>query len=116
MILVNYSGKPSRNEVAVPATLETQGEIEVICETTNLAPNRNAKLVFRTWGDAQPPYQIRVRAPSGKVIVERVIRQLPTVDPQSAPPVSFSVQKGEYEISVTQLRGGAEGLATLTIT
>ncbi len=99
----------------MPATLETQGDIEIICETTDLAPNKNAKLVFRTWGAAQPPYQIVVRAPSGKVIVKRVIRQLPTGDPQSAPPVSFSVQKGEYEISVSQLKGGVEGHATLVI-
>ena len=99
----------------MPATLETQGDIEVICETTHLAPNKNAKLVFRTWGEAQPPYQIRVRAPSGKVILERVIRQLPTGDPQSAAPISFMVQKGTYEISVAQLRGNAEGVATLVV-
>jgi len=100
----------------VPATLETQGDIEIICETADLGPNKNAKLVFRTWGEAQPPYQIKVRSPTGNVIVERVIRQLPTGDPQSAPPVSFTVQKGTYEVFVGQLRGGAEGRATLVVT
>ena len=99
----------------MPATLETQGDIEVICETTDLSPNKNAKVVFRTWGEAQPPYQIKVRAPSGNVILERVIRQLPTGAPQSAPPVSFMVQKGTYEITVEQLRGKAEGHATLVV-
>ncbi|MBW2453196.1 MAG: hypothetical protein JRI68_01735 [Deltaproteobacteria bacterium] len=99
----------------MPATLETQGDIEVICETTDLAPNKNAKVVFRTWGEAQPPYQITVRSPTGNIILKRVIRVLPTGDPQSSPPVSFTVQKGTYEISVGQLRGGAEGHGTLVI-
>ena len=43
------------------------------------------------------------------------MRELPTGDPQSPPPVTFSVQKGVYEIVVAQLNGGAEGRATITV-
>jgi hypothetical protein len=100
----------------VPASIEVTGEIEIVCEApANLGPNKMAKLVFRVYEDTVPPFQIRVRAPSGNLIVERVIRQLPTGEPQSPPPVSFSVQKGDYDIHIQELRGTKEGHATLTV-
>lgn len=97
------------------ATLETSGDIEVICDTEDVAPNQIARLVFRTHDDTAPPYQIEIRSPSGNVILKRVMRVLPTGHPQSAPPVQFSVVKGEYEIVISQLKGGAEGRATLSV-
>ena len=100
----------------MPATLETHGDIEVKCDTDHLAPNRMAKLVFRAYDDTTPPFQIIVRSPSGKVILKRVIRVLPTGDPQSPPPVAFSVVEGDYVISITELKGTAEGHATLSVT
>lgn len=95
--------------------LETHGDIEIICITDDLAPNKMAQLVFRAFGDAMPPFEIMVKSPSGNIIVKRVIRELPTGEPQSPPPIAFTVQTGDYEISVNQLRGSAEGQATLTI-
>jgi hypothetical protein len=74
-----------------------------------------ARLVFRTLDEAEPPFQIIVRSPTGNVIVKRVIRVLPTGQPQSPPPVTFSVQKGEYQIAISQLNGKAEGHATLNV-
>lgn len=98
------------------ASIESHGDIEIACENLGeLAPNKIARLIFRAYADAFPPFQIRVRSPSGNLIVERVIRELPTGEPQSPPPISFSVQKGDYQIRVAQLRGKAEGHATLTI-
>jgi hypothetical protein len=99
----------------VPATLETSGDIEVRCDTEDLAPNKMARLVFRAHEDAQPPFQVEIRAPSGNTIVKRVLRVLPTGAPQSAPPIIFSVVKGDYEITITALKGTAEGRATLHV-
>ncbi|MEZ4445789.1 MAG: hypothetical protein R3B72_42325 [Polyangiaceae bacterium] len=100
----------------MPGTIDTHGEIEIICQAAgDLGPHKTAKLVFRAWDDA-PPYEIKVWSPSNNLIVERVIRVLPTGEPQSPPPVSFSVQRGTYEIHVQQINGGAQGRATLKIT
>lgn len=99
----------------MPASLETTGDIEVICDTEDLAPNKMARLVFRAHDDAQPPFQIEIRSPSGNTILKRVVRVLPTGHPQSAPPIAFSVVKGDYDIVITALRGSAEGRATLHI-
>ncbi|MEQ9325439.1 MAG: hypothetical protein RIF41_40105 [Polyangiaceae bacterium] len=101
----------------MPGSIDTHGDIEIICQTAaELAPNKIAKIVFRAWEDATPPFEIKVWSPSGNVIVERVIRELPTGQPQSPPPISFSVQRGNYEIVVHQIKGSAEGKATLTVT
>lgn len=98
------------------ATIESHGDIEIICQSLNeLAANKTARLVFRTYADASPPWQVRVRSPSGHTILERVMRELPTGDPQSPPPIAFTVQKGTYEIIVAQLKGSAEGRATIKV-
>ena len=101
----------------MPATIECSGEIEILCEgLAELGPNKMAKVVFRTYEDASPPFQIRVRSPSGNTILERVIRVLPTGEPQSPAPVAFSVQQGDYDVHITELRGRAEGHAILSVT
>ncbi len=98
----------------MPATIETHGEIEIRCDVSDLRPGRQAKLVFRTYHD-DPPYQIRVYAPSGSLILERVVRELPTGEPQSAPPVSFGVHEGTYKITLSHLGGKTHGEAVLTV-
>jgi hypothetical protein len=97
------------------ARIESHGDIEIVCQTAELAPNKMAHLVFRLFGDAHPPFEIQIKSPSGKVILRRVMRELPTGEPQSPPPISFSVQRGEYHIQVSQLKGSAEGHATLVV-
>lgn len=100
----------------MPATIEIHGDIEIICQSlSDLAPNRIARIVFRTYADATPPWQIRVKSPSGKMILERVMRELPTGDPQSPPPVTFTVHKGEYEVTIAQLKGSTMGAATIKV-
>jgi hypothetical protein len=100
----------------MPATIEIHGDIEIICQALGeLAPNKMARLVFRTYADAVPPWQVRVKSPSGNMILERVMRELPSGDPQSPPPVIFSVQRGTYEVTVKQLKGQAEGTATIAV-
>lgn len=75
-----------------------------------------ARVVFRSWDDVSPPFTVKVKDPTGKTVLERVIRELPTGRPQSAPPLTFSVAiVGAYKISIKELYGGKEGEATLTV-
>ena len=97
------------------ATIESTGAIEIRCNTSGLVANRNAELTFNTWGDPTPPYKLRVTSPTGATIVDRVIRSLPTGEPQAEPPVTFSVLSGEYKIVIQELRGKAQGTATLRV-
>lgn len=74
------------------------------------------RLVFRSDDDAAPPFTVKIKAPSGKIIVERVLRELPTGKPQSAPPISFTASSpGDYKIEVTQLYGKQRGDAVLHV-
>lgn len=105
---------PSNSEVA--ASLTSFGDIESICQTDDLAAGKTARLVFRTWDDASPPFTVKVKDPDGKTILDRVIRELPTGKPQSAPPLTFSVmQVGAYQITIRELYGKKEGEATLAV-
>ena len=96
--------------------MDSSGDIEIICDNIDkLSPHERARLVFRTWESCSPPYQLKVTSPSGAVIIDRVLRVLPTGEPQSPPPVMFSVQVGVYHMKVTQLRGTAAGEAKLVV-
>jgi hypothetical protein len=100
----------------VAARIQSSGDIEIICQTDDLSAGKTARLVFRAWDDTKPPFTVKVLDPSGKSILERVLRELPTGKPQSAPPVTFSVSiVGVYEISIKELYGKLEGEATLTV-
>jgi len=100
----------------VPATIESTGDIESICQDDALAPGTTAQIVFKAWEDAPPPFTVKVRDPGGKLVLDRVIRELPTGKPQSPPPVQFPVdQSGAYRIRIKQLYGKVEGQATLTV-
>jgi len=102
----------------VSATIQSKGEIESIIQSGDaLSAGHTARLVFRTWDDASPPFTVKVRDPTGKTVLDRVIRELPTGEPQSAPPITFSVAVvGQYDISIRELYGKMEGLASLTVT
>ncbi|MBI4706082.1 MAG: hypothetical protein HY744_33730 [Deltaproteobacteria bacterium] len=97
------------------ASLETHGDIEVVCDTTALAPGKMARLVFRPVVEVEPPFQVKILAPSGRAILDRVIRALPTGEPQSPPPIAFAVNEGEYKIAIAQLHGSARGEASLRV-
>ncbi|HZO12442.1 MAG TPA: hypothetical protein VFB62_04265 [Polyangiaceae bacterium] len=99
------------------ATIQSSGDIESICQSADVSAGSTAKIVFRTWDDASPPFTVKVKGPDGKTILDRVIRDLPTGKFQSAPPVSFSVESaGQYRIEIKELYGSKLGEATLTIT
>ena len=97
------------------ARMDSHGDIETVCTTDELGPNKMAKLIFRAWEDALPPFQVRVYAPNGKLLLERVLRVLPTGLPQSPPPVAFTVRCGEYNIMIREMNGKAEGTAVLVV-
>jgi hypothetical protein len=100
----------------VARTIESVGDIETICKTDPAKAGEEIKLVFRAEEDADPPFVLKIKAPSGKVIVERVIRDLPTGRPQSAPPVAFTAMMGgEYKIEIKQLQGKQKGEAVLRV-
>ena len=97
-------------------TIESVGDIETICKTEPAKAGEEIRLVFRTADDPDPPFNLKVKSPSGKVILERVIRDLPTGQPQSAPPVSFTASSpGEYRVEIKQLYGKQKGDALLRI-
>jgi hypothetical protein len=98
------------------ATIESTGAIDIRCNTHGLVASKKAQLTFHAWDDASPPVQLTVVAPSGQVILDRLLRCLPTGDPQAPPPITFSVLRGEYKITITELHGGkAQGKATLRV-
>ncbi|AUX27694.1 hypothetical protein SOCEGT47_082920 [Sorangium cellulosum] len=107
---------PSRDGRRVSDTIENEGDIETISQTTPVSVGDTVRLVFRAYDEATPPFNIKIRSPSGKVIIERVLRDLPTGKPQSASPVEFSASAaGEYKIEIKQLYGKQKGTAVLRV-
>jgi hypothetical protein len=100
----------------VARTVDNTGDIETICQTDPVRAGDTVKLVFRSDDDAAPPFTVRIKSPQGKVIVERVLRELPTGKPQSAPPISFTVSAaGDYKIEIVQLYGKQRGDAVMHV-
>ena len=82
----------------------------------NLTIGDKVALVFHAIDDPQPPIEVVIQSPAGNKILERVLRELPTGLPQSAPPVEFvPSSKGLYQIEVKELRGKQRGTATLRV-
>lgn len=101
----------------VARTLESTGDIETISQTDPVTAGDTVKLVFRAEDDAEPPFTVKIKSPSGKVILERVLRELPTGRPQSAPALQLTVSApGDYKVEVTQLYGKQRGDAILRVT
>jgi hypothetical protein len=107
---------PSQGRAAVARTIESSGDIETICKTDPAKAGEEIKLVFRAEEDAEPPFTLKIKSPAGKVIVERVIRDLPTGRPQSALPVTFTASSGgDYKIEIKQIQGKQRGEALLRV-
>jgi len=96
--------------------VESTGTIETMCQATGIRVGDTIKLVFRALDDSEPPYTVKIISPEGKVVVERVLRELPTGKPQSAPPLSFTAPaEGDYTVEIWQLYGKSRGQATLRV-
>jgi hypothetical protein len=100
--------------------VDSHGEIETMLHGDQahgaIGVGDRVLLVFRAIDDPDPPIAVIIHSPNGQKIVDRVIRELPTGLPQSAPPVEFIPSvKGTYKIEVKELRGKQRGTATLRI-
>jgi hypothetical protein len=98
------------------SAIDSSGNIETICRASTFKVGDQISLVFRVLDDSEPPYTVRIKAPDGEIIVERVLRDVPTGRPQSAPPVSFVAGvEGEYKVEIWQLYGKSRGQALMTV-
>jgi len=96
--------------------VENSGDIETYSEADPVQAGDTVRLIFRADDEAVPPFTIRIRSPSGKIILERVLRDLPTGQPQSSPPVQFTASAaGDYKIEIWQLYGKQRGDAVLHV-
>lgn len=108
--------------------VENHGSIEAFCQTAESNTTRRSMFfdeihvgdrVSLCFGgdDTKPPYSLKIRAPGGSVVIERMIRELPTGRPQSEPPIEFVVSsRGAYLIEIKEVRGTNWGKATLNVT
>ena len=93
------------------------GDIETVSKTDPAKAGENVLLVFRAEEDIDPPFVLKIKSPSGEVIIDRVLRELPTGKPQSAPALTFTVSApGDYKIEIKQLNGKQRGDAVLRVT
>ena len=100
----------------MPRTVENSGDIETICAQDPVRAGDTVNLVFRADDDATPPFNMRIKSPTGKTILERVLRELPTGKPQSAAAVQFTASAaGEYKIEIWQLYGKMRGDTILRV-
>ena len=97
-------------------TVDNTGDIETYSKADPVNAGDLVSLIFRADDEINPPFNIRIKSPSGTVILERVLRELPTGKPQSAGPVTFTASApGEYKIEVWQLYGKQRGDAILRV-
>lgn len=98
--------------------IESTGDIETMVqgEGASLAVGDRVQIVFHAIDDPSPPIEVVIQSPAGQKIVKRVLQELPTGLPQSAPPVEFvPAAKGLYQIEVRELLGKQRGTATLQV-
>lgn len=109
--------------------LETSGSIETFAQRAEGAVSRGSAysfdeisvgdrvaLCFAAGDDAEAPYSLRVRGPNGAVILDRILRELPTGLPQSEPPVLFVVSSsGAYQVEIQSKGQRSWGKATMRV-
>jgi hypothetical protein len=72
--------------------------------------------MFTPMHGATAPYTLRIFSPTGANIVDTIVRDLPTTEPQSAPAFEFVVSVGgRYRIEIREMRGRQRGEGTLSV-
>lgn len=103
----------------MPHLIDSSGEIEIISLSSRIsafAIGDRVQLIFKPIDAPNPPYQLKVTSPSGKTIVDAIVRSLPTGEPQSAPPFEFvPTATGVYRVRIAEMRGRAYGEGKLQI-
>lgn len=108
--------------------IESKGPIEAFCQVVDAPMTRHSLhsfdvisagdrvAIFFVADDGTPPYSLKVRAPSGTVVIDRMLRELPTGRPQSEPPIEFVVSSaGTYTVDVKEMKGNQWGKATIRV-
>ncbi len=108
--------------------LECTGPIEAFCQRADMPSSRRSLhsmdeievgdrvLLCFVGDDGKPPYSLKIRSPSGALMVDKIVRELPTGRPQSEPPVELLLlARGEYVIEIREVRGQSWGRAVLRI-
>lgn len=109
--------------------IESSGDIEIFCYPGGGGSSRASasyfesvtvgdrmSLVFNPGDHTTPPYGLKIFSPTGKNILDNVLRELPTGQPQSPPPVEFVVSSpGVYRIEIKEIRGRQSGEARLRV-
>jgi len=109
--------------------VETTGSIETFCHRADAPASRRSSysfddltvgdrvsLCFNAGEDTRAPYGLKVRSPNGALVLERLLRELPTGMPQSEAPVEFTIMaRGRYSVEIRELSGKAWGQATIRI-
>ena len=112
----------------MPGPINSSGDIIIACHTSAdeasrgsamfeaVTPGDMVHLVFNPDEGTSPPYQLKITAPSGAVILTQTVRDLPVVAPQSPPPIPFVVSAtGKYQIEIKTANGRHIGQATLLV-
>ncbi|MFO0760663.1 MAG: hypothetical protein U0359_29565 [Byssovorax sp.] len=110
----------------MPGPIESSGDIQVFCHTDAisasrgnaffgaLTPGDTVYLVFNPDDGTSPPYRLKITSPTGAVLLDQTVRDLPTREPQSPPPISFVLSTtGSYKIEIKEAGGRQSGVATL---
>ncbi len=109
-------------------TVDSNGPIETFCQRAEGPVSRGSAYSFDqilvgdrvalcfAAEDTKSPYSLRVKAPNGALVIERLLRELPTGLPQSEPPVTFVVSSaGNYQVEIRELTGKSWGQATIRV-
>lgn len=113
----------------MPGPIDCSGPIEAFCLQVDAPSSRRSVHSFDaiSAGDrvalcfvadgSSPPYSLRVRSPAGALVIDRLLRELPTGQPQSEPPIEMVVSTpGVYQIELKEVRGTQYCKATLHVT
>jgi hypothetical protein len=112
----------------MPAQIESYGEIEIVCFPSgassrsyvprfdNVGPGDRLAMIFAANEDALPPFALKIVSPSGATILDSIVRDLPTITPQSPPPIELVISAvGEYHIEIKSAQGRKRGEAKVRI-
>jgi hypothetical protein len=96
--------------------IDNFGDIETLASPDPVRAGEQVSLIFRSGAEPSPPFQLRIRSPSGKLIVETVMRELPTDVAQSGKPITFvASMQGDYKVEIKQLAGKQRGEAIIHV-
>lgn len=100
----------------IAEVVANDGDIDVLCPK-NLTPSSDpVHLAFQACDPLDPPFSVRIKAPSGKVIVERVLRDDVCGRSRGGQALGFRPEvAGDYRIEIKQVYGALRGQAILRV-